>query len=87
MSKPPEATRHYNSTKLLILLPSEPFSFVHFNMIHPVLCSIQDGNLCSFQVALVLEEWFSKTKDDFTSDQDKVNSVILLEINQILNLI
>ena len=56
-------------------------------MIHPVLCSIQDGNLCSFQVALVLEEWFSKTKDDFTSDQDKVNSVILLEINQILNLI
>ena len=33
-----------------------------------ILCSIQDGNLCSFQVALVLEEWFSKTKDD------KVNS-------------
>ena len=40
-----------------------------------ILCSIQDGNLCSFQVALVLEEWFSKTKDDFTPDQDKVNSV------------
>ena len=32
-----ESTRHYNSTKLLILLLSEPFSFDHFNMIHPVL--------------------------------------------------
>ena len=35
MSKPLEATRHHNSTKLSFY-PSEPFSFVHFNMIHPV---------------------------------------------------
>ena len=36
MSKSPEVTGHHNSTKLLIFYPSEPFSFVHFNMIHPV---------------------------------------------------
>ena len=33
MSKPPEATRHNNSTKLLILLPIQK---ARFNMRHPV---------------------------------------------------
>ena len=37
ISKSLEATRHHNSTKLLILLPQEPFSFIHFNMIHLVI--------------------------------------------------
>ena len=37
MSKSPEATGHHNSTKNWSFYSSEPFSFVHFNMIHPVL--------------------------------------------------
>jgi hypothetical protein len=29
-------SRHHNCTKLQILLPPEPFIFIHFNMRHPV---------------------------------------------------
>ena len=36
MSTPFKATEHQNATKLWFFYPSEPFSFVHFNMIHPV---------------------------------------------------
>ena len=36
MSTTPEATRHQNSPKYWFFYPSEAFSFVHFNMIHPV---------------------------------------------------
>ena len=33
---PSKATRHHDSTKYWSFYPSEPFSFVHFNMLHPV---------------------------------------------------
>ena len=45
MSKPPKATRHHNSTKLLILLPrSELIYFVFFTMRHPVHINIFMSN-------------------------------------------
>ena len=37
MSKPPEATMHHLSkNRCQSFYPSEPFSYVHFTMIHPV---------------------------------------------------
>ena len=36
MLKPPEAPRHHDSSKSSIVHPSEPFSFHHFTMRHPV---------------------------------------------------
>jgi hypothetical protein len=39
MSKPPEATRHPNLIKYWSFYPSEPFSFNHFTLIHPVYSS------------------------------------------------
>ena len=35
-SKPPEAPRHHNSSKSQFYYPSEPSSFHHFNVRHPI---------------------------------------------------
>ena len=40
ISTPPKATRHHNSTKYWFFYPSEPFSYDHFKMIHPVLRNV-----------------------------------------------
>ena len=45
MSHPPEPTRHHKSSKSLIFLPSKPFSFVHFNMINPVLSNREKSSI------------------------------------------
>ena len=36
ISKPPEATTHHDSRNYGPFYPSEPFTFAHFNMRHPV---------------------------------------------------
>ena len=41
ISKPLESASYRNSTKLLIFLPSEPFTFTRFTIRHPVDCNVE----------------------------------------------
>ena len=41
MPKPLEATRHHNLTNCWSFYLSEPFTFTHFNMGHPLSCGVK----------------------------------------------
>ena len=72
MSTPSKATEHQNATKLWFFYPSEPFSFVHFNMIHPV-CQ----QSLVYNVIQIFKSYFFFFSDPFTVKEFLMNWFII----------